>query len=220
LPRLALQQVGPLKLTAAVDDLGQSLLPPATPNPPNGTMMVHYNATNPGTLQFQVALRRPASPGRTIRLLRGAIPASVATRRAEPLAIPLDAAAGKTFRNDDATVVVHDLKPMNPNAGPASPYTLELSITAKPSRTAPDPPPGIDTWMPRADLGTLQLEVLDASGRPINWFVSESRPNGEELRVSLTTNGGGGGPPAALRYFGTIRANADIPFEFRDVPMP
>jgi hypothetical protein len=222
-PRLALQQVGPLKLTTAVDELGQSLVPPAPPpGPTNGSMMIHYNSASPGTLQLQAALRRPASPGRVIRLLRGAIPVTVVTRRAEPLVIPLDAAAGKTFRNDDATLVVHDLKPMNPNAGPATPYTLELSITARPTRTAatPEPPPGFDTWMPRADLGTLQLEVLDASGRPINWFVSESRPDGEEHRVSLTTNGGGSGPPATLRYFGTIRANAEIPFEFRDVPMP
>ncbi len=221
-PRLTLQQVGPLKLTAAVDDLGQSLLPPAAANPSNGGMMVHYNGTNPGALQFQVALRRPATPGQVIRLLRGAIPASVASRRAEALVVPLDAATGKTFRNDDATLVVHDLKPLNPNAGPATPYSLELSITAKPTRTAaaPEPPPGFDSWMPRSDLSTLQLEILDASGRPINWFLTESRPNGGELRVSLTTNGGGQSPPATIRYHGTIRANAEIPFEFRDVPMP
>jgi hypothetical protein len=219
-PRLALQQVGPLKLTTAVDDLGRSLLPPASPTPPNGMMMVHYGGTSPGTLQFQVALRRPDPPGRIIRLLRGAIPVAVATRRAEALVIPLDSAAGKTFRNDDATVVVHELKPMNPNAGAATPYVLELSITARPSRTVAAPAQGLDTWMTRADLGTLQLDVLDASGREMTWFVSESHPNGDEVRYSLTTNGGGKGPPATLRYHGTIRANADIPFEFRDVPMP
>ncbi len=221
-PRLSLQQSGPLRLTAAVDDLGQSLLPPAGPLPASGLMIAHYTSNGPGTLQFQVALRRPEQPGRVIRLLRGVIPAAVATRRAEALVVPLDAAAGKTFRNDDATLVVRDLKPMNPNAGPATPYVLELSINARPSRTvaAPEAPAGLDTWLPRADLGTLQLEVLDASGREMTWFVTESRPNGDDVWYSLTTNGGGKGPPATLRYHGTVRANADIPFEFRDVPMP
>jgi hypothetical protein len=220
-PRLTLQQTGALKLMAAVDDLGQSLALPAPSGPANGTMVVqHFAWSAPGAIQLQVPLRRPESPGRVIRLFRGTIPVSVATRRPEPLVVALDGAPGKTFHNDDATVVIHALGPMNPAAGAASPYNLDLSITARPSQQpAPPEAPDFGPFSPRPDLGPLQIELADASGHPLTWYVSANQPNGAEARLTLTTTGGVG-PPGTLRYHGTVRAAADIPFEFREVPMP
>ena len=54
----------------------------------------------------------------------------------------------------------------------------------------------------------------------LTWHLSDSQQNGDETRLSLIVNAGHAGGPTTLRYFGTIRANAEIPFEFRDVPMP
>jgi hypothetical protein len=222
-PRLALRQTGPLRLTTALDDLGQSLVPPASPNAAAGPMMhFGFGSAEVGSLQFQVPLKRPEAPGRTIRQLRGTVPVSVATRRPDPLVVALDGAAGKTFRNEDATVVVHELRPMNPAAVGGSPYMLDLTIVARPSRTAAPAGPAqdFDPMMPRADLGPLQLEMVDASGRAVNWYPSSTQPNGDEMRLTLITNGPSQGPPAAVRHYGVVRANAEIPFEFRDVPMP
>lgn len=224
-PRLSLRQAGPLKLSAAVDDLGQSLIPAAAAEPGPGVprMMTTFGPTSAGPLQFQVGLRRPDSPGRTIRLLRGSIPASVATRRPDALVIPVAGAAGKSFRNEDATVVLHDIRPAAPGAGagvaPGGPTIVELSITPEASRAAaaPEPAPDLDTFLPRTDYGPLQIELIDAEGRPVHWYISASQQNGDETRLTLTTTGA---TPAVLRHYGVIRANTEIPFEFRDVPMP
>lgn len=224
-PRLALRQVGVLKVASAVDDLGQSLVALPTPDAPNtgGRMVVNYGMTTTGPLNFQVTLRRPESPGRIIRLLRGSIPASVSTRRPNPLSIPLDGAAGKSFRNEDAAVVIHDARPAAPNAGANGPVNIELSVIPEASRAAtapPEPAPELDPFLQRTDIGPLQIELIDASGRLVNWYLSTSQQNGDETRLTLTSTPGPGGAPVALRYFGTVRANTEIPFEFRDVPMP
>lgn len=226
-PRLALRQTGPPRLAAAVDELGQSLLPPApsgpSANPGMGMTVVGQYGTGmtTGPLQLLVGLRRPESPGRTIRLLRGAIPVSVATRRPNPVVVALDGAGPKTGQNEDVSLVVNDGKLV---AGPAGgPATLDLTITpnpARPTSPAPDPAPELDSFMQRTDVGPLQLELLDASGRLLTWYAAASDRIGDETRLSLVVHTGSAGGPTTLRYFGTIRATAEIPFEFRDVPMP
>jgi hypothetical protein len=186
-------------------------------------MVVNFGMTTAGPLQFQVPLRRPESPGRVIRLFRGSIPASVSTRRPNPLSIPLDGAAGKSFRNEDAALVIHDARPAAPNAGANGSVNIELSVTPEASRAAtapPEPAPEFDPFLQRTDIGPLQIELTDGSGRLVNWYLSTSQQNGDETRLTLTTTPGPGGAPVTLRYFGTVRANTEIPFEFRDVPMP
>ena len=71
----------------------------------------------------------------------------------------------------------------------------------------------------RPDTQRLQLEIFDSHGRAISWFPSVV--NSETSRVTLTLNNPGG--PAALkelRYYTLTRATINIPFEFKDIPMP
>ena len=218
-PQLSLSTIGTAKVVAATDDLGQSLvLPPA-----GGPMQVNNGIfrTNAGPTQFHVFLKRPEKPGRTIRSIKGVLPLSVSTRKTEALSIPLEGAVGKTFRNEDATLTIHDRK-LPPGLNQTS---VDLSIVAKVSRSMANEEIDAMMMMPRVDVSPLNLELLDDKGSPIPWFLSVSSQNGDELRLTLTirrvdpsqsTNP----KPVTLRYFGTIQSTAEIPFAFADVPMP
>ena len=58
-------------------------------------------------------LKRPEQPGQSIRTLRGLLPILVATRKPDPLVIPLQGAAGKSFDNDEVDLKVVDIR-VNP----------------------------------------------------------------------------------------------------------
>ncbi len=215
-PHLSLRQAGPLKLATAVDELGQSLLQPSTAASPFYQPSTYYGMT-PGTVPFQAFLKRPDRPGRTIKLLRGSLPITIMTRKPGPLVVPLEGATNRTFRNEEVGVVVHEAKP-GPNSNGVS---VEVSITPQSSRA---PVVGeVDVFQPRSDMGSLQIELVDAAGRPLGWYPSSTQQNGDEFRMTLTIVPGPNGaaaPAASLRYYATSRTNAELPFEFRDVPMP
>ena len=54
-------------------------------------------------------LRRPEMPGKQIKTLRGTVDVTVSAPRSNPLKIPLEKAAGKTFQNEDRRVVVDSI---------------------------------------------------------------------------------------------------------------
>jgi hypothetical protein len=218
-PQLSLRQAGPLRLATAVDELGHSLVPP---EPPPGMAQVsgYYGGPAPGPIQLQVYLKRPENAGRTIRQVKGVLPLTVSSRKAEPLVIGLEGATGKTYRNDEATVAILEAKP-NPNSNQ---QMIELIVTPEASRVQnPDVAPEPEFFVHRPDVGPMQIELANAAGDPVAWYISSSTQNGEETRLTLTTmNGpaGVGGVPTTLRFYGTNRMTTEVPFEFRNVPMP
>jgi hypothetical protein len=215
-PQLSVTLAGAAKVTTATDDLGQSLV--LAPSGATLPQINGYFGTSVGPIQFQVFLKRPERPGRSIKTLKGTLPLHVSTRKPESLTIPLDGATGKTFHNDDATLTIHESRPLpGQNQG-----SIELSIATKAARSGANDPDGF--LMPRGmDVSQLNLELVDANGRVIPWFPSSITQNGDDVRLTLTVqNGGtvGQAAPATLRYFGTIQTSAEIPFAFKDVPMP
>ena len=218
-PHLSLRQNGPTKLDAAVDDLGQVLAPPALPE---GVAFQHVASymgmPAQGPVQFQIYLKRPEAPGRSIRLLRGSVPVSVSMRKPNPLTIPLDGSEGKTFTLDGTTATINERKP----GGNGEQAMVTVTIRPK-SPAVGGEDADLDAFsMPRPDLGPLQLELADASGQAIPWFLAQSQANGEEFKLTLAAipSGDTPAPPSTLRYFGTVRTIHSVAFEFRDVPMP
>jgi hypothetical protein len=217
-PQLSVRQVGPLKLTTATDDEGRSLVPTTAPAPSPFALGNPAVGANP--IQFAIGLKLPARPGQMIRLLRGSIPVNVSMRRPDPLVVPLATASGKTFRNQDATIVVHEARA----ATNANQLSIELTVTPDPSRLGSTEAldAELDPMMFRTDVGQIQIELTDASGHQVSWFPSSNVQNGDETRLTLVSipSPTSPGVPTTLRYFGTIRTATEIPFEFRDVPMP
>jgi hypothetical protein len=215
-PRLSISQNGLAKVTVAVDDKGQSLLVP-----PSAGIFQHiagYNGVNPSPIvRLRVDLARPEAAGQKIRLIRGTIPVTVATRKLEPLEVTIADAIGKVFRNDDVELSIIANRPaQNRGMGSLEIAVTQLGQTPQPIRIGEGEPLGY-----RPETPQQQIEILDANGKTLPWFPSGTFYRGEETRLSLTIVARGEpAVPAKIRYHGMIRASADVPFEFRNLPMP
>jgi hypothetical protein len=221
-PRMALTQNGPHNLLVADDDTEQSLLPSApTAGAPRRAGYFGFNVGGT-TLQLRSELKYPEHPGRVIKRLHLRVPVIVSARKDEPLTIDLAESKGKTFRNGEVSVVVHDVKPdannqrtlielaVRPNAGPTDPSGIA-------GRFGPEP-----VAFRGPQMSQNQIEILDAQGRAYQqWFPSSTRMDTEEVRLTLMLMPGDNvGPPAQIRYYDMVRATSEASFTFHDVPMP
>jgi hypothetical protein len=141
----------------------------------------------------------------------------VATRKPNPLDVPLDESRGRLFRSDEAIVTLLDHRPASTNKPAMVQVSIKpLGIAAQPINPGNGEPLGY-----RPDSFQQQIEILDAQGRSLSWFPAVSFYDGDETRLTMTiVNRGASGGPATLRYHGLLKANADVAFEFRDIPIP
>lgn len=215
-PRLNLTQNGPLQITEAVDDRGQSLLPPIDETAAGGRLEGYFGPMSGSVLHLQAQLHRPAVPGRTIKRLRGTIPLNICSRRPDPLRVPLDQATGKRFANSEVDLTVHSIRP----GVVGSQTLLELSVKANERASAADQADAeafVELYP--VDTHRLQLEIVDKRGQLVTWFPSGL--NSETSRLTLTLNGQVGKLVLKeVRYYTLTRATVSVPFEFRDIPMP
>jgi len=213
-PRLSITQNGSPRVIEAVDDRGKSLLIPA-----EQVTALHssgYFGMNPSPLvRFRVDLAYPETAGRRIGRLRGVMPVIAATRKPDPLLVPVPQAIGKTFRSDDVELTVRDIRAATDDQG----TTIELTLRSLGGAGAVGSE--VDPMAARLESPQQQLEILGADGEPLGWFPSGSLFDGEETRLTLSLmSRGEASKPAIIAYHGMTRLATEVPFEFRDVPIP
>jgi len=215
-PRLSIAQNGPVRVSEAFDDEGRSIVIPSRQAGIQQSSGYFGMSPSP-VVRLRVDLAHTEGGGRRIKRVKGTVPVAVAMRKPDPLVVPLDRPAGQVFRNEEILVTVREVRP----ARQGQPTTVELTL-----RNVGGPPAHGDGFegdiLPnRPESPQQQLEVLDAAARPLSWFPKGMFYTGEETRLSLTIfPGADNAPPATIRRHGMIRGSAEIPFEFRDVPMP
>jgi hypothetical protein len=212
-PRLAVTRNGSVKVSAAVDDRGRSLLNPASFQHEAG----YFGMSPSSLLRFRVDLDHPGPPAREIKALRGVVPVIVATRKPDPIVVPLAESRGKLFRSDDVALTLLEHRP----ASPQQPATIQVAIRALGATIEPVNHGNGEPLGYRPESFQQQMEILDAQGRLLTWFPSGTIYDGEETRLTLTVGTRGeAAVPTTLRYHGVLRANADVAFDFRDIPIP
>ena len=216
-PRLSLAPGGPVKILEAVDDQGRSLLLPPRPQ-----MIEHtsgYLGINPSSLvHLRLDLAYPPTPATRLKKIKGMIPLMVSTRKSNPMEVALANASSKSFSSGKVDITLGEIR----LGGPDQVSTIELAIKVKDRDPLNDDPDAIDTDGLRTVASPQQLEVLDEAGRMIPWFPSSSFYNGEETKLTLALLDRGMAPqvPTRIRYHELIRDRTEVPFEFRDLPMP
>jgi hypothetical protein len=217
-PRLALSQRGPVKVLEAFDDRGNSLVGRSDDGQGGGRFQAGYFGTSGPTLRLPVSLERPLVAGETIKKLRGIVQATVSSRRADPLIVPLTDSIGKTFENPELRVIVQDVKVAT---NPSSSTVIELLVRVRNPDAGPEDAGLLEFNQHGAQLGQqhLQIEIVDSRGELIPWVQPDL--DSETSRLTLTvTSLPQNTQPKVLRYYSLNRAAATIPFEFVDIPMP
>ncbi len=215
-PGLAIASNGSVRVIEASDDLGRSIVVSDRTAAPQ-TSSGDFGLDSSPQLRLRVDLARLEEPGRRIKRVKGVIPVVVSARKADPLVVPVGGAPGKTYSNGDVTIGVREFRPAAGNRPAILKFSLRDAVGA-----GRDSARGDGELRPyRPESPQQQLEVVDAEGRTVPWFPSGSLHAGDETRLTLTLlPGGTAGVPASVRYHGIIRGEAEIPFEFRDIPMP
>jgi hypothetical protein len=235
-PRMLLKNAGKLKNLTAEDDLGQSLIP----SDPLGKQDDFEFGFTPAALTLaQIPLAQDKKGGRRIKILRGVAPVAVGGLRAEPIVIPLLGAEGKRFQGDDTVVIVRSvtkrpaaerfvIEPVKPDGKIEEAKTrpnerMAVLLTIRPTDpkaaapdvceeqfTVVDTASNVWTATPRIMTGTGP----EVHGSAVDCVLFFSDNNLAPMPWPRDLKG------VALRYREMTVVPVDVPFEFKDVPLP
>ena len=172
-------------------------------------------------------LHRPETSGKIIKTLRGLVEVWVSAPRPNPLVIPLEGAAGKTFENADRRVVV-DTMDTDPARGQPR---IELTPDDLNDLLPADPVNGMVQGVRGGMMGGMvqgpgfgfnnsqgPIEVITSQGQNALFQTSVDRDSG---RVTLMVNHAPQmGDLKEIRFSSIVRARTKVAFEFHDLPMP
>jgi hypothetical protein len=215
-PRTVFRAESPPVVVEAVDDEGQSLVPPQDePEPPSRAPARPLGAA--ATLELRLPLALPDQPGKTIKRLRGELPVLVAVRSAAPLAeTSLRNAPRPALTAGDFTLAVRDVR-----LEPDRRATLTLSALLERPGDAPGRRANRAAIDPRVrDLLQHQLELVDDQSRPVEFqpAVATSR---DAIRITLrVVPGERYSAPDRLRVYALTWTPIVVPFDFKDLPLP
>ncbi len=236
-PGLMLHQNGAVVVTEATDDRGRSLAPNAPaeldPRQANRSRQVMNHGAS---ILTDAVLAAPDPPATVIRRLRGKVPVIAVAGGSDPIVIPLkgEGVLGKPFSTRDLTLVVDEVS-LAPGARAWVKVTVRFNRGDRATFARSDQTPS--TFAGYNLGGVLEhLELHDAAGRRLNHTLGEQTRGADgqgfydryQLMVSpVSEDGPAGGPgtaktpiPAELRYYPFVERAMEVPFDFRDVPMP
>jgi hypothetical protein len=213
-PRLGVSQDGPLQLLEARDDQGNNLVTSDLARTLLTDPAGYLGGTCSSVVHIRAPLARPERAGKTIKTLRGVVPLRITAREPDPLVVPLAVAAGKSFDKGDIHLAVHEVR-ADPNTQQRQ---IELSIGVRESSLpASENHSGADP-APRQDPHQQSIQVLDSHGQVLPWIQTST--DMESARITVTMAGKPGAEPSELRYYHMTETSLDVPFAFRDIPMP
>jgi hypothetical protein len=227
-PRLTFLKVGPARVEEALDSDGKSLLeatPPA-PEPPltkggaarkaRAAPRPASDMAAPGRGQFRgestwfsdVRLRRASETAKTAKVIRGAIPVkTVLIRRPVIVTTKLMESTGTSFRAGQESLQITRIE----NQGGGS-IQVQLQIPYDRNMDWSQ----VEKWYHR-------FHVEDDAGHRFQDHGRGSQSNGMQYHISMyygPPNGKAVGPPTKLIFEDWVVHDHEIPFEFRDVPLP
>jgi hypothetical protein len=221
-PGILIDRNGPIRVQQAIDDQGRDLRAPSSQDA-GSTATIHRQWPHEaiGMFTYHLPLKLPEDRGRTIARLRGFVPITAIVRTDELFSSPMNGIEGKTVSGGGITLRVGRASLTN-NSG-----VLEVTIQGEP---VPDflafAPGPRQTTQAMLHLGFNlddHLRIEDANGIPFATTSNGTAPPAPDgimaYRVTLLA-GRATGPPVKLRYFGVAGVATEVPFEFRDLPIP
>lgn len=215
-PRLLIAPAGPARVLEATDEQGRPLaVPPPQEMVQRDSGYLGVNASP--LVHLRVDLIYPDRPVARLKRVRGTIPLQVSTRRPDPLEVPLAGASGRTFSHGGVALSVGEVRPGQAD----QPGSIDLTLRVGRAEARPADGDDDEAGAIRSLVSPQRLEVLDAQGHSIPWFPSSTAHHGEGAALTLTLfERKGPAVPTTLRFHDLISDRTEVPFEFRDLPMP
>jgi hypothetical protein len=221
-PRVPLLGVGEIKLDAAYDTEKNSMLPPAVNageffDPRFGVMRGRFvarygNGNRTYFMQSQLNLTRPSLKAAAIKVLRGSVPVTLlAEQKPVVLTDKILSAKGKKVTAGTTTFHFEDV-----TETPGKQYQVRMTVTED-NRDNPND----YTWM-----NTLyqRIELFDEKNNKFQIHSTGWGNNGSgEVQLTLGFGAAGNvktGPPAKFVFQQWTTLQYQVPFEFRDLPLP
>lgn len=206
-PRLPMLWVGPVTLTEAVDERGNSLIPPPAPGDADrqgfhDRSFYHDAWTN---------LVRPARDAEMVKRLRGTVPVRVLVEQTPEIVLENPKAGkGQKLKSDSTELDVEDFKEA---AGGRQGYELKFNVRSLRSD---------GTEYHFYNSIRHRFELQDAKGNKYGWSGGGWGGNENSVRGTFNFSHPGGevGPPVKLILYGWTTIYHRVPFEFRDLPLP
>jgi hypothetical protein len=210
-PKLPLLRLGLVKITAAEDDAGRSMIPMASADPNEWGGMRHYyggyyrgNYIQP----TQANLVWPAKTSKTVKNLRGVIPVTLlADQKPAVVTDKILSAKGKQFNAAGATFQIEDVTAQAGN------HQIKMLVNENSGATD------------YSQIQTLQqrIEVQDTNGNKLTSYFNNTTwpgPTSAQFSMTISPSPANVGPPAKLIYYTWVLMDHEIAFEFKDLPLP
>jgi hypothetical protein len=221
-PRIPLLGVGEIKLDAAYDTEKNSMLPPAANageffDPRFGMMRGRFiarygNGNRTYFMQSQLNLARPSLKATGIKVIRGSLPVTLlAEQKPVVLADKVLSAKGKKTTVGTTTFLFEDV-----SETPGKQYQIRMTVTEDNKEN-----PNDYTWM-----NTLyqRIELLDEKNNRFQIYSTGWGNNGSgQVQLTLGFGAAGNvkmGAPTKFVFQEWTTLQYQVPFEFRDLPLP
>jgi hypothetical protein len=217
-PKIMAVRTGPIQRLEATDDKGQSLVVPKSTEFSREPEPFGYEFRPPALIP--IPLSRLPEPGRALRVLRGVIPVEVGIPPTEPtLVIPLASSAGKTFKAGDMNILIEEYG-LNEHGSPH----FKILARIEGERGDADQVPKAALYARLMNILHSQLDLIDDKGES-QVLAGGTNPEGGVLRMEYTFSSHpvaakGVLPPTRLHVFAPRWVAWELPFEFRDLPLP
>lgn len=209
-PKAPLMSLGQARVLAAVDDFGNSLVPPQGRTYESNYHQYYYGQRNP-VLQSQLQLQGPGE-AKSIRHLKAAIPVTfLAEQRADLTIKDILAVKNGKFESSQVSFEIEEVKELPGR---------NFHVRAIARRNVPEGQPDY-SW---TNSLAQRVELQDAAGRKFrtegfNW--ESGSPNSVTGTFQFSDGGDATlGKPDRLVYFNWITSQHLIEFEFKDLPLP
>jgi hypothetical protein len=233
-PGLMLRRNGPVSITEAADDRGRSLKPRASAEfdrwPPNPSQQAMDQGD---AIRVNAEFVTPGPRATVIRRLRGTVPVIAVARGSDPIVIPLkgEGVLGRPYSTRDLTLVVDEISLVDPGAPASVKVTVRVNRGDRATFARHDQSP---PWFAAYNLGGVleHLEFHAADGRRLSHQLGSQRRgvDGDQYQLiaaPISEDGPVVGPvtskapiPSELRYYPFVETTTEVPFDFRDIPVP
>jgi hypothetical protein len=213
-PKIPIIRVGSVHVTAAEDEDHNSMLPIGNDNT-NGPFGRHFYYGGWGRSyvhQTQAMLSWPSKRSHVVRLLRGTVPVTIlADQKPALVTDKIMAAKGKKFKVGEATLHIEDVA-----EAPGKIYQIKVNFSENSKDNAND-------WN-RIQFLQQRLELTDDKGSKYSFYLNYQNwggAGGAQFTLHTQPNGNAKiGPPTRLVLYAWNLLEHEVPFEFRDLPLP